>query len=109
MAGFVGNAQVPARTTVPAFAGAPTEIVVPQNTVRLVITALGEDIHWTKSLVGGSTATADIGAVGTSGLIESGSIGELEVDGWFNQGQSFFFRASVGVGGGAFSHYLVER
>ncbi len=107
MAGFVGNAQVPARATVPAFAGAPTEIAIPQNTVRIVITALGEDIHWTRSTTPANALVA-IAALATSGLIESGSIGELEVDGWFNQGASFFFRAAAGVGGGVFSHYLVE-
>lgn len=108
MAGFVGNAQVPERTTVPAAAGAPTEIAIPQNTVRLVITAVGEDIHWTKSTTGGGTAQAEIAVIGTSGLIENGSVGELEVDGWFNENRTFHFRAASGVGGAVFSFYLVK-
>lgn len=106
MAGFIGNAQVPVRTTVSDSGAAPVEIAIPQNAVRLVVTQVAESIHWTKS--NAASSAADIAAVGTSGTILSGSLGEVEVDGWFNQSRSFWFRAAAGAGGAAFSYYLME-
>lgn len=106
MAGFVGNADVPVRTTVPASGGNPDEIAVPQNAVRIVFTQIAEDIHWTKSTSVSAAATA-IAAAGTSGIILSGSLGEVEVAGWNNESNSFWFRAASGGGGAAISFYLV--
>ena len=108
MAGFVGNADVPVRSTIPAAAGNPTEIVVPQNAIRLVFTQVGEDVHWTRAGAGAPVAAGGIIAVaGTSGIILSGSLGEVEVAGWFNTSSSFWLRAASGVGGAAISFYLV--
>lgn len=106
MAGFVGNAQVPVRTTIPASGGNPTEIAVPQNAVRIVFTQVGEDMHWTKSTSVTAAATA-IADAATSGIILSGSLGEVEVAGWFNTNFSFWFRAVSGGGGAAISFYLI--
>ncbi len=108
MAGFVGNADVPVRDTIPAAAGDPDEIVVPQGAVRIVFTQVGEDIHFTKALkTNAGAANITLGNSAVSGTILSGSLGEVEVAGWFNTNSSFWFRAVAGGGGAAISFYLI--
>ncbi len=106
MAGFVGNAQVPVRSAISASGSDPVEIAVPQNAVRVVFTQVGEDMRWTKS-TSASAAVITIAAPATSGIILSGSLGEVEVAGWFNEGSSFWFRAASGAGGAGISFYLI--